>query len=114
MTNEYKRDIFLNRQFEADSFQIGKVRLNSSVADLDQTEIVDIFVDHIDFENMNFSDRLELLKTKSGWVHYAAGASFEIDKGTIKQIKLSTKYLQDNKTSKKDLKVFLDSPTLNS
>jgi len=103
MTNEYKRDIFLNRQFEADSFQIGKVRLNSSVADLDQTEIVDIFVDHIDFENMNFSDRLELLKTKSGWVHYAAGASFEIDKGTIKQIKLSTKYLQDNKTSKKDL-----------
>lgn len=103
MTQEYKRDLFLNRQFEADSFQVGQVRLNSSVTDIDQTEIVDIYVDHKGYENLKFADRLELLKMKSGWVHYAGGASFKIDNGEVKQIKLSTKYLQDNKTSKKEL-----------
>lgn len=103
MKNGYKRDIFLNRQFEANSFQIGKVQLNSSIADLDRTEIVDIFVDYEGYENLNFSDRLELLKTKLGWVHYAEGASFQIDNGAVRQIKLSTKYLQDNKTSRKEL-----------
>lgn len=103
MTEEYKRELFLNRKFEANKFHVGQVRLNSSVTYLDQTEIVDIFVDHKGYENLNFSSRLALLKTKSGWVHYAVGASFEIDKGVVRQIKLSTKYLQDNKTSKKDL-----------
>jgi len=103
MTEEYKRELFLNRKFEANSFQIGQVKLNSSIQDIDQTEIVDIFVDHRGYEQMKFADRLELLKKKSGWVHYAAGASFEIDNGVVKQIKLSTKYLQDNKTSKNDL-----------
>jgi len=103
MTEEYKRELFLNRQFEAKSFQIGQVRLNSSIQDIDQTEVVDIFVDHYGYEQMKFADRLELLKYKSGWIHYAAGASFEIEKGFVKQIKLSSKFLQDNKTSKNDL-----------
>jgi len=103
MKQEYKRDLFLNRQFEANSFQVGQVRLNASVTDLDQTEIVDIFVDHKGYENLKFADRQELLKMKSGWVHYAVGASFKIDNGTVRQIKLSTKYLQDSKTSKNDL-----------
>ena len=103
MTNEYKRELFLNRQFEANSFQIGKIKLNASVADLDYFEIVDVFVDLKGYEHMKFADRLELLKKKDGWVHYASGASFEINKGIIKQIKLSTKYLQDNKTKKKDI-----------
>jgi hypothetical protein len=103
MTEEYKRELFLNRQFEANSFQIGQVRLNSSIQDIDPTEIVDIFVDHNGYQQMKFADRLELLQKKSGWIHYAAGASFEINKGVVGQIKLSTKFLQDNKTSKKDL-----------
>jgi hypothetical protein len=103
MTEQFKRELFLTRQFEANSFQIGQVRLNSSIQDIDQTEIVDIFVDHKGYEQMKFAERLELLKKKSGWVHYAAGASFKIDNGAVKQIKLSTKYLQDNKTSKNDL-----------
>ncbi|MBL0331094.1 MAG: hypothetical protein IPP64_17175 [Bacteroidetes bacterium] len=103
MTEEYKRKLFLNRQFEANTFQVGKVRLNSSIRDLDRNEIIDVFVDQKGYENLNFSDRIESLKTTSGWVHYASGASFKIDQGVVRQIKLSTKYLQDNKINKADL-----------
>jgi hypothetical protein len=103
MTEEYKRELFLNRQFKADSFQIGEVRLNSSIQEIDQTEIIDIFVDQNNYQHLNFADRLELLKKKTGWIQYAAGASFAVDKGFINQIKLSTRFLQDSKTSKKDL-----------
>jgi hypothetical protein len=103
MTEDFKRKLFLDRQFEANSFQIGQVKLDSPIKDLDYFEIVNIYVDIKGYEQMKFTDRLELLKKNSGWVHYASGASFEIKKGIVKQIKLSTQYLQDNKTKKKDL-----------
>jgi len=112
MTPEFKRTIFLNRRFEANSFQVGKVRLNSTIYDLDLTKIVDIYVDHKGYENLNFSTRLELLKNNSGWVHYAAGASFGVENGTISQIKLSTKYLQDNNTTKHELLSIFGQPDI--
>lgn len=96
-------ELFLNQDFEAGSFQIGQVRLKAAVQEIDQTEIVELFVDHKGYEQMTFADRLELLKKKPGWIHYARGLSFRIDNGVVKQIKLSAEYLQDSKTSKRDL-----------
>jgi len=56
---------------------------------------------------LRFKDRIELLKKGKGWIHLANGASFKIKKGIIKQLKLSTRYLQDKKTSRVDfLKIF--------
>ena len=107
MENNWKRELFLDRQFEANAFKIGKVSLNSSIENIDYMEIVDIYVDKKGYEQLNFSDRIELLKKHKGWIHYASGASFEIKKGIVKQIKLSTRFFQNNKTKKSDIiKIF--------
>ena len=60
-------------------------------------------VDKEGSDQLRFKDRIELLKNNKGWVHLASGASFEIKKGIIKQVKLSTRFLQDKKTNRKDL-----------
>ena len=103
MTDEFKREIFLSRQFDANSFQIGKAKLNSSVDNLDNKEIVDIYVDKKGYEQQNFTNRLDLLKEASGWVHYAGGASFQIDHGIISRIKVSGNFLKNNRTSKREI-----------
>jgi hypothetical protein len=103
MNEEFKRDLFLDRKFDANSFEIGNVKINSSVQDIDTTEITDIFVNYSGYQNLNFTERLKLLKDNSGWIHYATGAAFQIENGIVKQIKLSTLYLLDNNISKSDL-----------
>lgn len=103
MTENWNRELFLNRQFEAKSFRIGQVGLDSSIDEIDYFDIIDIYVDKKDYEQLRFKDRLELLKKEKGWIHLASGASFEVKKGIIKQVKLSTRFLQDNKTDRKDI-----------
>lgn len=112
MIDEFKRELFLIRQFEANSFQIGKVKINSSIQDLDVSEIVDIYVDQDGYQNLKLADRLDLLLKKTGWVHYAAGASFKIENGAVKQIKLSTRFLQDKKTTKQEILTVFGQPDI--
>lgn len=103
MTDNWKRELFLNRQFEANSFRIGNVGLESSTSDIDYFDITDIYVDKKGYETLRFKDRIELLENGNGWIHCASGASFGIKNGIVKHIKLSTRYLQDNKTDRKSL-----------
>jgi hypothetical protein len=107
MNEDWKRDLFLDRQFEANALKIGGVGLESSVDDIDYFDITDIYVNKKDSDQLRFKDRIELLKKGKGWIHLATGASFEIKKGIVKQVKLSTSYLQDKKTNRADfLKIF--------
>jgi len=107
MNDDWKRELFLDRQFEANSLKIGGVGLESSVDDIDYLDITDIYVDKKNSDQLRFKDRIEFLKKGKGWIHLATGVSFEIKKGIIKQLKLSTRYLQDKKTSRTDfLKIF--------
>ncbi|WP_439185835.1 hypothetical protein [Carboxylicivirga taeanensis] len=103
MSNNWKRKLFLNRRFEVNSFQVGKVGLESSVSDIDYFDITDIYVDKEGSENLRFKDRLDLLEKGKGWIHCASGVSYKVKEGIIKQIKLATQYLQDNKTDRKDI-----------
>jgi hypothetical protein len=103
MTEDWKREMFLNRQFEVNSFQVGNVGLGSSVENIDYYDIIDVYADKKGSEQLRFIDRIELMKKGQGWIHCASGVSFEIKKGIVRQIKLSTRYLQDNKTDRKDL-----------
>ena len=103
MTEEFKRELFLSRQFEVNSFQIGKAKLKASIDSLDNKEIVDIYIDKKGYEQLNFTDRLEMLRSTSGWIHYAGGVAFEINNGIINRVKLSARFLQNNKTSKKEI-----------
>lgn len=112
MAEDWKRELFLNRQFEANSFRVGQVGLESSVLDIDYLDITDIYVDKKGYENLRFKDRIKLLKNGKGWIHCASGASFEIKKGIVKQIKLSTRYLQDNKTDRKDIVEIFGKPDI--
>jgi hypothetical protein len=107
MNEDWKRELFLDRQFKADTLIIGGVGLESSIDDIDYFDITDIYVDKKGSEQLRFKDRIELLKKGKGWIHLSTGASFEIKKGIIKHVKLSTRFLQDKKTIRKDfLKVF--------
>ncbi|MCG8698154.1 MAG: hypothetical protein MI922_08875, partial [Bacteroidales bacterium] len=103
MNEDWKRELFLNRQFEANSFKVGHVGLESSISDIDYLDITDIYVDKKQYESLRFKDRIELLENSKGWIHCASGASFRVKKGLVKQIKLSTRYLQDNKTVRNDI-----------
>jgi hypothetical protein len=107
MEEDWKRELFLDRQFEANTLKIGNVGLESSIDDIDYFDITDIHVDKNGSDQLRFKDRIELLKNNKGWIHLASGASFQIKKGIVKQIKLSTRFLQDKKTKRKDfLKIF--------
>lgn len=102
MNNNWQRELFLNRQFEANALEIDGVGLESSVDDIDYYDITDIYVDKKDSDQLRFKDRIGLLKRAKGWIHLATGASFEIKKGKVAQVKLSTRYLQESITSRKD------------
>lgn len=107
MDENWKRALFLNRQFEANDLKINGLGLGSSVDAIDYLDIIDIYVDQKGANQSRFIDRIELLKAGQGWIHLASGASFEIKKGQVSQIKLSTRYLQANKIHRIDfLKVF--------
>jgi hypothetical protein len=112
MTEVKKSELNLNSNFKVNSFYVGKINFNSSIQDIDITEIVDIYVDYKGYEKMKFSDRLELLKQNIGWIHYASGAAFAIENGIIKQIKLSKRYIENNNTSKKELIEFFGKPDI--
>ena len=103
MTENWKSELFINNQFEVNSYRVGNVGLGASTSDIDYFDITDVYVDVQGYENMRFKDRIELLNKGKGWVHCASGVSFGIKKGIVKQIKLSGRYLQDNKTDRKSL-----------
>lgn len=44
MTEDWKREIFLNRQFEANTFRIGQIGLGSSVDEIDYYDVVEVHV----------------------------------------------------------------------
>lgn len=112
MNKNWKRELFLNRQFEVNSFSVGQVGLESSTSDIDYYDITDIYVDKKQCESLRFKERIELLEKGKGWIHCASGASFGINKGLVKQIKLSTRYLQENKTDRKDLTDIFGKPDI--
>jgi hypothetical protein len=103
MDKKWERELFLNRMFEANSFKVKNVSLGSSVDDIDYYDIVAVYVNKKGYETLRFIDRIELMKKGRGWIHCASGASFEIKKGIVVMIKLSTQYLQDSKTDRKDI-----------
>jgi hypothetical protein len=107
MDKKWERELFLNRMFEANSFKVKDVSLGSSVDDIDYYDIVAVYVNKKGYETLRFIDRIELMKKGRGWIHCASGASFEIKKGIVIQIKLTTRYLQDNESDRDDLiKIF--------
>lgn len=103
MTENWKRELFLNRKFEVNSFRIGTIGLGSSIKEIDYFDIVDIYVEKTEYSHLRFKDRLELLTKGNGWIHLASGVSFEVKKGIVNQIKISPRFLQDHKTKKKDI-----------
>ena len=102
-----KKEWFLNRNFEVDTFKIDGLGVGSKVDEIDYYEIIDIYVVGKGFNQFKFKDRIEALKKGKGWIHLWTGASFEIKNGEVVRVKLSSSYLQDIRISSKDLiKIF--------
>jgi len=45
MKSDWKRELFLDRQFEANTLKIGGVGLESSIDDIDYLDITEIYVE---------------------------------------------------------------------
>lgn len=92
------------------TISIGKIKLHENISVIDRGEIIDIgaysLIDEQedDISNLTFTERLNLLTDRDGWIQLAGGLLIEVKKGIIHSIRISKLYLGDlSKTEKETI-----------
>ncbi|MCW8896732.1 MAG: hypothetical protein OQJ96_10375 [Flavobacteriales bacterium] len=81
-------EIIFNSEFQSKklNFNHGK-KINESIVDIKLDGTEDIYYKG-ESENEQIDFKFQNLIKKSGWIHFNNGASFKINKGLIKEVKL--------------------------
>lgn len=87
-------EIIFQKDVDVSLISVDGVKLNDDYDEIDFYEIVYIYLKEYDFENDNFTRRMEKFKTHNGYIHLAGKLSFSITDQRVTNITLKRKYIE--------------------